>query len=151
MESTVVTLPLVILAVGLGVIGLSIGSYIVFLGKKEVGERIDRFIETAPLNLSLPEDESDTFLSRFRRQFNLFFSILNSEEMQRKLIAANWAITVSEYLFVRFGASLLSFLFGLLIFRNILPGIGLAVLVYAIPGFLLFRSIQARQKLFKTN
>jgi tight adherence protein B len=121
-----------------------------------MNERIQYFVKpdspSGPsllINPSLAEQEGDTFLVRFRRRFNLVFAILNSEEMQRKLIAANWRVTVSEYLFIRFGVATLLFFLGLLIFRNIFPGIGLAVVAYLIPGFLVFRNIQKRQKLFQ--
>ncbi|MDD2921619.1 MAG: type II secretion system F family protein [Anaerolineales bacterium] len=144
-------MPLIMLIVGLGIIGIAIGIYIAIQGKNEVNERISQFIEAEASNELQLEDADNTYLSRFRRQFNLFFSALNSEEMQRKLIAANWQITVSEFLFIRLGIVLLSFLFGLAVLRSIFPGIGLALLAYSIPGFLLFRSIQARQKLFQSQ
>ena len=151
MESPLIPMSLVIVIVGLGIIGLAIGLYITLQGKNEIGDRIDHFIKAIPSSQSVSEDEGAGFLNNFRRRFNLVFSILNSEEMQRKLFSANWQITVSEYLFIQFGATIISFLFGLLVFRNIIPGIGLAVLAYLIPGFLLFRSIQARQKLFQNQ
>lgn len=149
-------MPLIILAIGVGIIGLAIGSYITFKGNNDVSDRIDQFIgrPSVTINTSTPllEDEkSETWLDRFRRQFNLLFSVLNSGEMQRKLIAANWPVTVSEYLFLQVGATVLSFLLGLLVFKSIFPGIGLAILAYAIPGYLLFRSVQARQKLFQNQ
>ena len=152
MESTLVIIPLVVVAIGFGAIGLAFGLYMAFRRKDEVGERIAHFVEGAtPRDASVVQGEDNAYLVRFRRQFNRFFAVLNSEEMQRQLIAANWPFTVSEYLFLRFGAVLISFLFGLLIFRDILPGLGLAVLAYLFPGFLLFRSIQARRKLFQNQ
>jgi tight adherence protein B len=69
--------------------------------------------------------------------------------MQHRLIAANWSITVSEFGVLRIGATLLAFMLGLLIFRGILPGAGFAVLAYLVPGFLLFRGIQARRRQFQ--
>lgn len=150
-------MPFIIIAAAIGIIGLSIGIYLASQGKREMNERIQYFLRSDPttasllVNPSFPEQEGDTVISRFRRQFNLIFAILNSEEMQKKLIAANWRITVSEYLFIRFGAAALAFLLGMLIFRNIFPGIGLAVISYLIPGFLIFRAIQGRQKLFQNQ
>ncbi len=154
-------MPLVIFAILSGIIILAVGSYIAFQGNGEVNERISQFIEVTPSSstsptvpsssLSLSEDEENTLLSRFRHQFNLLFAGLNSEEMQRKLVAANWPITVSEFLFIRFGATILAFIFGLIILGSIFPGVGLGALAYSIPGFLLFRGIQARQKLFQSQ
>jgi tight adherence protein B len=150
-------MPLIIFVVGFGIVGLIVIVYLAFQGRREMNERIQYFVKPTPsvpsllLNPSLQEQEGDTSLIRFRRQFNRIFSSLNSEEMQRKLIAANWQVTVSEYLFIRLGAATLSFLIGLLIFKNIFPGIGLAVIVYLIPGFFVFRSVQKRQKLFQSQ
>lgn len=153
MEPSPILTLIVIAAIGFGMIGLGFGLFVVIKGNRsEVDERINQFIETAAdEHLPSLQDQNDAYFIRFRRQFNRFFAILNSEEMQRQLVAANWPFTVSEYLFLRFGAVLLSFLFGMLIFRDIFPGLGLALLVYLIPGFFLFRSIQARQKLFQNQ
>ena len=148
---------LVIFVAGIGIVGLGVIAYLAFQSGKVVKDRIDYFVQSSTSNPSLivnpvlPEDESDTIFNRFRRQFNLIFAILNSEEMQKKLIAANWRVTVSEYLFIRLGMATIAFLLGLLIFKSVFPGIGLAVVAYLIPGFLIFRSIQKRQKLFQAQ
>ena len=141
--------------VGIGIFGLAMGLYYVFNGDKDVNDRINQFVKTPSITSSAyasmpaPVDEGvgDTFLVRSRRQFNVLFSSLNSGEMQRKLIAGNWPVTVSEYLFLRAGLTILFFVFGLLAFQSIFPGIGFAILAYVTPGYLLFRSVQARQKL----
>lgn len=148
-------MPLIILAIGIGMIGLAIGAYLALRGDNEVNDRINQFIgkpSIAPTASASPaETENDTLLTRSRRQFNALFAVLNSGNMQKKLIAGNWPVTVSEYLFIQTGATALSFLLGLLIFGSVFPGIGVAVLAYVIPGYLLFRSVQARQKLFQNQ
>ena len=148
-------MPLIFLLIGVGILGLVIGAFITLKGDNDVNTRIEQFIgkpsTTPTAATTIPEDENDDWISRFRRQFNLLFSVLNSGEMQRKLIAGNWPITVSEYLFIQAGTTILSFLLGLLLFGSVLPGIGLAILAYAIPGYLLFRNVQARQKLFQNQ
>jgi tight adherence protein B len=146
---------LIVFIAGIGIIGLGVMAYLAFQSRKEVKDRIEHFVQSSTsspspiVNPVLPQDESDAIFNRFRRQFNLVFAILNSEEMQKKLIAANWRITVSEYLFLRLGIAAIAFLLGLLISQNVFPGIGLAVFAYLLPGFLIFSSIQKRQKLFQ--
>jgi len=143
-------MPLIIVIVAIGIIGLSIGFFITFQGDKDVKNRIKHFVEKTPTTLTFNQMEaSESYLDRFRRRFNTIFAGLNSEEMQRELTAANWPLTASEFLFIRFGITLFIFFLGFLILRNIFPGVGLAVLAYVIPGFVLFRSIQKRQKLFQ--
>lgn len=143
-------MPLIIVTVGFGIIVLTIGLYFAFQGQKDVNDRIKHFVEaTTSSSQSLSDEDNGTYLSRFRSQFNTIFAGVNSETTLRDLTAANWSLTVSEFLFIRFGATLLSFFIALLVFRSIIPGIGLALLAYLVPGFLLFRSIQQRQKQFQ--
>ena len=145
-------MPLLIFAAGLGIIGLTVGFYLVLQGgSNEVRARINEFIEAKPTSVSPSVDEGDTSLSRFRRRFNLIFAVLNSEERQRKLVAANWPITVSEFWFIRVGAALLLFLLSLVVFSNVLAGVALGMLAFLGPDLLLFRALQARQKLFQNQ
>jgi tight adherence protein B len=145
----VAILLLVVLAIVLGILGLGVGVYLAMRTRDEMSQRIDHFVEPPRSPLALQPAETETFLGRLRRQFNTLFAGLDSEDMQRKLVAANWPITGGEYWFIRVGAALLALVIGLGIFGNILPGAGLAVLAYIVPGFMLFRSIQARQKRFQ--
>jgi tight adherence protein B len=137
--------------VATGILGLTIGSIVAFRASGPVDQRIHRFVPMPDLDSSLPRQESVSAMGRFRRQFNRVFAVLDSEEMQRKLMAGDWSLTVSEYWFMRVGAALLAFMLGMLISRTILAGVALGVLAYLAPGFLLFRSIQTRQRLFQTQ
>ena len=151
MNLTSLALPLTLLLVGAGIISLGVGAVVALRAMNAMGERINRFVETPDSSPEAPPDAHGFGLTRFRRRFNDAFAVLNSEGMQRKLVAAHWSITVSEYWFVRIGATLLAFVLGLLIFRSIVPGVGVAVLAYLVPGVLLFRSIHARQRLFQAQ
>jgi tight adherence protein B len=145
-------LPLII--IGLGYVGLLVAYRIVFSNKVNVNERLSGFIEAPSTRTTIPtvtEAASLGLFARIRSRFNLAFGILNSEEMQRKLVAANWQISVSEYFFIRVGAVIFSFLLGVLLFRNIWAGLGLTIIAYIVPGFLLFRSIEHRQKIFQNQ
>jgi tight adherence protein B len=135
--------------VAAGVLGLAVGAVYVMRAANDVDERINQFIESPSAIVSGPDEEGASALTRLRRQYNSAFGGLRSEVMQYRLIAADWSITVSEFWFLRIGGTLLAFMLGLLIFRGILPGAGIAVLAYLVPGFLLFRSIQARRRQFQ--
>lgn len=151
MDLSAVALIVAVAIAGMGLIGLGLGAVLLLRGSDRLTERIDRFVRTPKTTLSALDEPAPSALTRFRSGFNNVFAVLDSEEMRRKLVAGNWSITVTEYWFVRLGAALLGFMAGLLIFRSILPGVGLAVLAYLIPGVLLFRSIQARQRLFQSQ
>ncbi|MFH1186185.1 MAG: type II secretion system F family protein [Chloroflexota bacterium] len=151
MDLISIALPITILIIGTGIIGLGIGAVLAWRASSPVDQRLDRFIESPESGTAASQEVSASALTRFRRQFNNVSAVLNSDEMQRKLIAANWSITVSEYWFIRMGAALLAFMGGALVFRSILPAAGVAVTIYLVPGFLLFRGIQARQRLFQAQ
>ncbi len=151
MAPIVAILPLVVLAMVLGIVAMGVGVYIALRTRDEMSQRIDHFVEPTRSDLALQQAETEPLLSRLRRRFNTLFAGLDSEDMQHKLVAANWPITGGEYWFIRVGGALLAFIVGLGIFRNILPAAGLAVLAYIVPGFMLFRGIQGRQKRFQSQ
>ncbi len=150
MEAINVDFSTVLLVIGAGIGVVLFGAYLALRGDQDVQDRLRKFIVMPardPLEARLG-DES-LFLDRFRSRFNVTFGVLKSEEMQLRLVAANWQITPSEYFFIRLGAILMAFLFGFFILGNPWPGIGLAIIAYIVPGFLLFRSIERRQKQFQ--
>lgn len=149
MNLSSIALPIILLLVAAGVVGLAIGAAYMMRAANDVNERINRFVEFPASVDPGPEEEAASALTRLRRQYNSAFGGLRSEVMQHRLIAANWSITVSEFWFLRIGATLVAFMLGMLIFRGILPAAGIAVLAYLVPGFLLFRAIQARRRQFQ--
>jgi len=151
LDFTTVVLAITILTAGAGIIGLLIGAAVALRAASGMDDRIHQFIESPASSPAEAQEASASALARTRRRLNKVFAVLDSEEMQHKLIAANWPVTVGEYWFMRIGAALLAFMLALLVFRTLLPGIGVAVLAYLVPGVLLFRSLQARRRLFQTQ
>ncbi len=107
---------------------------------------------------SIPQEErrrssgrGGTRLMRTRYRLNSMLSSLTSEELNVKLLSANWPITETEFILIRIGSTALGFLFGWLIFRSILPGLGFAALAYIFPGVYLNWSISRRQTKFQNQ
>ncbi len=107
---------------------------------------------------SIPQDQQRrssgrgrTRLLRTRYRLNSMLSALTSEELNVKLLSANWPITETEFILIRIGSTALGFLFGWLVFRSILPGLGFAFLAYIIPGVYLNWSISRRQTKFQSQ
>jgi tight adherence protein B len=71
-----------------------------------------------------------------------------SEKLNLQLIAANWPISATEYVLIRFWGTLVALVVGWLISSNPLPGIGLAILAYIIPPILLRNGITMRRNAF---
>ena len=133
----------------LGGIGLIIGVLVIVFGNNAVSERLNKFVETPSRSKSQSRSRDVNRLSRFRYRLNVALGMLDSEEFQMKLNSANWRITVTEYHLIRFFASLMLLLLGTWIIGSIFAGLILAVIVYTIPGFLLFRAVNRRQKQFQ--
>ena len=151
MDIRALAIPILLALVGLGFIGLVVGSVVMLRGTNRVQERIDGFVRARAEGPASSDEASTSTTARFRQQLNSAFGGLDSSEMRRRLTAANWSITVSEYWFIRVGAALLSFMLGLLIFRSLLPAVGMGILAYIVPGVLLFRGIQRRQRHFQSQ
>lgn len=143
------TLIILLVAIGLGGLGLIIGLLFILTGRNDIGERINQYVEQTSSQRSTRSTRDFTQLSRFRYQLNLTLSMFNSEEFQMKLNSANWQITVTEYHLLRITVSFIMLLIGFWISGNILAGIALGIIVFLIPGFLLFQSVQRRQKKFQ--
>lgn len=66
-----------------------------------------------------------------------------------RLNSANWQISVTEYHLLRFAISVVFFVIGFFVARNVIAALALAIITFMIPGFLLFRSVQRRQNKFQ--
>jgi len=132
----------ILIAYGLVIYGLRD----VFYAGQDIGSRLATYV-------TLP-DESDqrqggqkrrAGLLRLRLRMNNMLSGLASEKLNLQLTSANWPITETEYVLIRFGGVILAFVLGWMISRRIESGIGLAVIAFFIPDLLLKRSISQRR------
>lgn len=69
--------------------------------------------------------------------------------MALSLITANWPITETEYLLIQFGGAILGFVVVGFVFKNLLSGLGLALLLFFLPNVLLQRSLTLRRVAFE--
>jgi tight adherence protein B len=88
-------------------------------------------------------------LATLRFRINTTLSSFNSEKLNLELTRANWQLSVSEFLLIRWGLTVVCLLIGWLISGLILPGIGLALIAYFIPSIYLRRSINKRRLAFE--
>jgi tight adherence protein B len=142
-----------ILALGFGIAaagGLAIYALInLLVSGDQVTERMEAY--------ALIDDESPQRLmerrrariNRFRLRLNNMLSMFVSEQLSMQLLSANWPITETEFLLIRFWGSVLGLILGWAIFQSPLSGLGVAVLVYLIPSVYLRMSINRRQLAFE--
>jgi tight adherence protein B len=88
-------------------------------------------------------------LATLRFRINTTLSSFNSEKLNLELTRANWQVSVSEFLLIQWGMTLICFLLGWLISGLLLPGMGLALIAYFVPNIYLRRSISKRQLAFE--
>jgi len=132
----------ILIAYGLVIYGLRD----VFYAGQDIGSRLATYV-------TLP-DESDqrqsgqrrrAGLIRLRLRMNNMLSGLASEKLNLQLTSANWPITETEYVLIRFGGVFLAIALGWMISGRFISGIGLAVIAFFIPDLILKRSISSRR------
>ena len=90
-----------------------------------------------------------SLLESIRRGINRLFSFINSEEMKKKIIQADWPLSVTEYFLIQYSVMILGFLLIWLITSQPISGIGFALIAFFTPGIILSRQVRKRQKLFQ--
>jgi tight adherence protein B len=83
-------------------------------------------------------------LDALRYRINTSLSSFGSEKLSLRLSQANWQISVTEFVLLRWGITIISLLLGWLLSGIFLPGVGLAVIAYFLPNVYLRRNINKR-------
>jgi tight adherence protein B len=149
MSPEIITLLAAAFAVGLAGIVTVLGLANVLAGSDDVSERLETYA-LVPDEIQRRQGRwGRSSVIRWRLRLNSMLSIFVSEALSLRLQSANWPITESEYILVRFWSVVAGLALGWLLFRSILPGIGIAIIAYLIPEFLLRRSIYTRRLLFE--
>jgi tight adherence protein B len=151
----------ILIAYGLVIYGLRD----VFFAGQDIGSRLATYV-TVPdeANQTIPGQKRRFGMVRLRLRMNNLLSGLASEKLNLQLMSANWPITEMEYVLIRLGGVILAFGLGWLITsigasggetltlgmggkipREIVAGIGLAVIAFFIPDLLLKRAISQRR------
>lgn len=84
-----------------------------------------------------------------RGKINEALSFFSTERLRQKISSAYWPISDIEFIFIRLLATLIGIAVGWIIPNSIIGGIGLGILFYLVPGFILERAILNRRKKFQ--
>lgn len=136
---------LVLLTVLVGLIALANA----LASSDEISQRLETFAQLPVEKQNTVSARRRVAITRYRLRLNSMLSVFASEKLNLQLISANWPITETEYFLIRFWITLIGFLLGWLIFSNPLPGIGIAIILYLVPGILLNRAIHMRRTKFE--
>lgn len=142
------SLVLILTAVGAGGLVLVVGVVVLIVSRNEVGERLTQYVDTTATSSRSSREARYARFSRFRYQLNVALSMFNSQDFQNKLNSANWQMTASEYQLIRLAVTGGGFVIGF-VFLGIYAAIALGGIAFILPGVLLFRAVQKRQRLFQ--
>jgi tight adherence protein B len=117
--------------------------------KDEVSERLGMYAALPGQSNRREAGRRKVRLSRLRYQVNSMLSAMSSTELNIQLLTANWPITETEFLLIRFAITFLGLVIGWLLFRSPISGIGLAILAYLVPAIYLRNSITRRRVAFE--
>lgn len=136
---------IILIAYGLILFGLRDA----FMSSGEVTTRLETYATVPDAIKQQISGRRRSSLMRWRARMNSLLSGLTSQKLSLMLSSANWPITESEYIMIRFWGAIVALGLGWLIGRSILSGLGMAVLAYLIPELVLRRSITTRQQQFE--
>jgi len=114
-------------------------------------ERIQTYATLPDLNPRQQSGRRNAQFNRLRRRLNAMLSMIGSEELNQQMMAANWRITVTEYILIRIGLMVAGLLIGWVIFGTPLSGLALAIVANLVPGVLLKRAVSRRQVQFENQ
>jgi tight adherence protein B len=126
-----------------------------FTSQNRLKNRLTNFIEKSDLNEEQISSENRTIFTQtqkfegFRGRFNRALTIFSTDQLRLKIASAYWPISDIELISIRFLATLIGFVVGWMIPKSIIGGIGLGILLYLIPEFILDRAIIQRRKKFQ--
>jgi tight adherence protein B len=139
----------VAMAIGLAGIITILGMVNILAGADDVSERLDTYA-LVPEDLPRPRsDRQRARVMRWRLRLNSMLAFFASEELNLRLVSANWAITETEYILIRFWSVVVGLTAGWLIFRSPISGIGFAIIAFIGPDIYLRRSILKRRLAFE--
>ncbi|HLC02869.1 MAG TPA: type II secretion system F family protein [Anaerolineales bacterium] len=140
---------IVVLTLALGAGLLLFAAARLTAGAGELQTRIQTYAALPRPADRRPGSRQRSRLARLRLRLNVTLSALNSEALALQLTQAAWRMTVTEFVLIRISSTLAGMLLGLITSGSLLPGLGLALIAYLIPGVLLRRRISRRQIAFE--
>lgn len=117
-------------------------------GGDEVRERLNTFAAIPEITPRRARRSRGASLLRLRVRLNSMLAALSSKELQMQIVSANWPVSVTEFILIRIGITIASFLVGWLFGRSILAGIGLGGVAYLVVGIYLQRAVNRRRLAF---
>jgi tight adherence protein B len=135
--------------IGLMITLVVIGS--ILTGDDEITDRIHTFAISPDRDIISGRGQRRVRFLRLRLRINNALSVLVPRGLRMQLLSAHWPIYETEFVLIRLGVSALGLGTGWYFSQSIFPGIGLTIIAYLIPGFILRRSINRRRQRFQNQ
>jgi len=119
------------------------------LAAGEVTERLGSYAVIPEAKLTHDYKPQRQRFTRMRARLNNVLAIFASEKLNTQLLSANWPITETEFILIRFWLMVAGLVIGWLLLDTPISGIGLAAIAYIAPGIYLNQSIYRRQVQFE--
>jgi len=148
MSPELFNLLIIVLAIGLAGLISILGLANVLAGSDDVSERLETYA-LVPTDLPIRAGERRRVnIARWRLRLNSLLSVFASDEMNLRLASANWQITETEYILIRFWSVVAGLALGWLLFQSPISGVGFAIIAIIAPDMILRRSIFQRRSAF---
>lgn len=150
---TAVFIILIVIAVG----GLAIVGVLLYRlsSQNRMKNRLTNFVNENDLDQTFVQVETEEPLIRaikfegLRGRFNQALAVFSTDDLRLKIASAYWPISDIEFISLRILLVIFGFIVGWVIPQNIIGGLGLGILFYLIPGFVLERANIKRRRLFQ--
>jgi tight adherence protein B len=114
----------------------------------EMHDRLHAYANVGEQNQFEGNARSRLGITRFRLRLNSLLSVFVSRKLSVQLMSAHWPITEIEFSLIRILGAFVGFFIGSILLQSALSGLGLAILIYLIPGIYLRFSINKRRTRF---
>lgn len=142
---------LFMLFISIGIGGLLLLAAVVYLLRSN--DAMEERIRNYALYDNLPTQKSNQSgrfdIHRARLRLNSGLGSLYSDTLNQNLVSANWRITATEFILIKYGGTVLVTLLSWPLFGNLLPGIGIGIFAYILPSFYLRKSLRNRRAKFQ--
>jgi tight adherence protein B len=137
------------ISIGIGGLLLLAAVFYFLRSNEGMDERIRNYALYDSLSIPDSSQARGININRVRIRINTGLGSLYSDARNQQLVSANWRITATEFILIKYGGTVFITLLSWPLFGNLLPGVGLGIFAYILPGLYLRRSLRNRRAKFQ--
>lgn len=137
------------ISIGIGALFLLAAAVYLLRSNDGLDERIRNYALYDGSSTSNLGQEGGFNIHRARIRINSGLGLLYSDALNQNLVSANWRISATEFILIKYGGTVLVTLLSWPLFGNLLPGVGMGIFSFILPGQYLRRSLRNRRAKFQ--